>query len=362
MTALVSHPTFTRYMVPKRRTFNSTPLPPTSITMSNTTNNNMNITDTPGIGDAAFGGYKLVAVGTSEHTIQVPVALPMSKHPYRKVMVVNLFFRKIKTLATDLSFTSAKLVSTIATYFNWNTSPVEKKSSIAAETIPAAVLHVSNLTGLSYQNQYGAAVSFDITDARPANLRYFTFRSNWRASDIDSRWPNDLFSVDFVLKWPQNTVTASTPLLFNITSPTIDTNTNMTVNTDPLVALLFELGNLGDDHVVNLSTDDMRALLKRSVSAIIDTPTESVKRKTRLEKNLFGSPTTPSAPSLASAGAPKMDSVFASASTRLRATYTGPLDFLEDYNQSVFTTIFGENPTPLILTVTTRNNTFCFFV
>ena len=266
-------------MVPKRHTFNSTPLPPTSITMSNTSNNNMNITDTPGIGDAAFGGYKLVAVGTSEHTIQVPVALPMSKHPYRKVMVVNFFFRKIKTLATDLSFTSAELVSTIATYFNWNTSPVENKSSIAAETIPAAVLHVSNLTGLSYQNQYGAAVSFDITDARPVNLRYFTFCSNWRASDIDSRWPNDLFSVDFVLKWPQNTVTASTLLLFNIASPTIDTNTNMTVNTDPLVALLFELGNLGDDHVVNLSTDDMRALLKRSVSAIIDTPTESVKRK-----------------------------------------------------------------------------------
>ena len=51
-----------------------------------------------------------------------------------------------------------------------------------------------------------------------------------------------------------------------------------------------------------------------------------------------------------------MDSVFASASKKSTATYTGPLDFLEDHNQSVFNTIFGTRPIPLVLLATKRNN------
>ena len=118
----------------------------------------MNITSASDIGGAAFGGYKLVTVGTSEQTIWVPVSLPMSERPYRKVMVANLFFRKIKALAVDSDFTSADLVSTIATYFNFNTSSAENEAAAAAKTIRATVFNVSNLTGLGFQNQLGATV------------------------------------------------------------------------------------------------------------------------------------------------------------------------------------------------------------
>ena len=226
----------------------------------------MNIAGTSGIGGAAFSGYKLVTVGTSEQTIRVPVALPMSERPYRKAMVTNFFFRKIKALAVDSVFISANLVSTIAAYFNFNTSPAEDEATAAAETIHDSVFYVGNLTGLGFQNQLGAAVLFDVTAERPANLRYFDFRSSFRASDIDSRGLTNLFSVDFMLKLPQNTVAASAPLLSNIASPTITspttfTTNNMTMAADKLTTLRFELGNLREDHVATLGAKYMRSLL-----------------------------------------------------------------------------------------------------
>ena len=114
------------------------------------------------------------------------------------------------------------------------------------------------------------------------------------------------FFVDFVLKLPQNTVVASTQFISNIASLTTNKNNKRTVETDTLTALRFELKDLGDDDVTNLSTDDMRVLLKRLVSVTTNTPPESVKRTKGFEMNLFSSPTTPSIPSLVSTGTPKM--------------------------------------------------------
>ena len=76
----------------------------------------------------------------------------MSERPYRKAVVANLFFRKIKALVVDSVFISADLISTIAVYFNFNTSPAEDEAAAAAETIRDAVFHVGNLTGLGFQN------------------------------------------------------------------------------------------------------------------------------------------------------------------------------------------------------------------
>ena len=145
----------------------------------------------------------------------------MSERPYRKAMVTNLFFRKIKALVleVDSSFTSVDIVSTIAIYFNFNTSFADNGASVVAKTIRAAVFRVSNLTGLWIRSQCGTDVYFGITNARPTDIYYFTLRSNSQASDIDIRGPV-IFFVDFVLKLPQNTVVASTQFLSNITSLT----------------------------------------------------------------------------------------------------------------------------------------------
>ena len=102
-----------------------------------------------------FGSFQLMEVGSSARTIRVPTALPMSEKPYRKAMVADIFFRKIKALALESDFSSADLVVTFATYFDFNTGSAEIESVAAANKIHDAVFCVENLIGLGFRNQYG---------------------------------------------------------------------------------------------------------------------------------------------------------------------------------------------------------------
>ena len=65
---------------------------------------------------------------------------------------------------------------------------------------------------------------------------------------------------------------------------------------------------------------------------------------------LFGvaTPSTASVTNITSV-TPKMDQVFATSSASVISTYTSAFNFLEDGNQAVFASIFGVNPTPLLL-------------
>ena len=136
-------------MAPKRVILTPLPLPSAIMTFghsnNNTTstnnNNNMKVFGTSSIDGGSFGVYKLVTVGTSDKTIRVPSVLPMSERSYRKSMVANLFFLKIEALASDSSFTTAHLISTIVTYFNFNTSPAENEVTVAADEIRPVVFH-----------------------------------------------------------------------------------------------------------------------------------------------------------------------------------------------------------------------------
>ena len=112
----------------------------------------------------------------------------------------------------------------------------------------------------------------------------------------------------------------------------------------------FELGNLAEDHLESLSTKDMRSLLKRSVSAITSSPVKSWKKVKSSPSTLFGV-TTPSTTSSATdkSTTPNMDMVFAHSASGVTSTYTDPFNFLEDGNQAVFTSIFGDKSTPLWL-------------
>lgn len=65
--------------------------------------------------------------------------------------------------------------------------------------------------------------------------------------------------------------------------------------------------------------------------------------------NLFGSPLQCTIYSVSSAGTPKIDGLFVTASNGMGVTYTGALDFLEGGNQAVFNSVFGDSPTPLSL-------------
>ena len=108
-----------------------------------------------------------------------------------------------------------------------------------------------------------------------------------RASSLDSRGPDNELSFDFVLKLPHTFVNVAAPVVSNITSPhpvsSITENT-----TEGLEAMQFELGNLAEDHLDSLSNEDMRFLVKRSVSAITSSPIKSWKKVKSSLPTLFG--------------------------------------------------------------------------
>ena len=171
--------------------------------------NHNNIVQTTGTSGNVFGSYQLLAVGTSDRNIRVPVPLPMSQLPYRKAMVADLFFGTIKGLALDSAFSSADLIATTAGYFGFNTSSAEDEATVASDKVRAAIYNVEHLTGLGFCNRKGNTVSFDPIGDRPEDLRYFAFRSVFMASAIDIRGPDTPFSVKFVLRLPQTLVSAA---------------------------------------------------------------------------------------------------------------------------------------------------------
>ena len=152
--------------------------------------NNNNMTQTTGTTGNAFESYQLLAVGTSDRNIRVPVPLPMSQLPYRKAMVADLFFGTIKGLALDSAFSSADRIATTAGHFGFNTSSAEDEATVVSTKVRAAIFNVEHLTGLGFRNRKGDTVLFDPTGVRPKDIRYFAFRSVFTASAIDSRGPD----------------------------------------------------------------------------------------------------------------------------------------------------------------------------
>jgi len=283
----------------------------------------------------------------------VPVPLPMSQLPYRKAMVADLFFGTIKGLALDSAFSSADLIATTAGYFGFNTSSAEDEATVASAKIRAAIFNVEHLTGLGFRNRKGDTVSFDSTGVRPKDIRYFAFRSVFTASAIDSRGPDTPFSVEFVLRLPQTLVSAADSALTPNTlplSPSIKTPDSMakTAKPDSIAAMSKQIEETDFD---DMSAADIRAMLKRSMTAAFSAPVDTPKRvRTDSDHvtNLFGDIIPGSSLS------PKMDGVLAASSRKNGTTYNGVLDFLEDGNQPAFDSVFGTNPLPLVL-VTVRD-------
>ena len=106
--------------------------------------NTNHMTQTTGTTGNAFGSYQLLAVGTSDRNIRVPVPLPMSQLPYRKAMVADLFFGTIKGLVLDSAIFSADLIATTAGYFGFNTSSAEDEATVASAKVRAAIFNVEH--------------------------------------------------------------------------------------------------------------------------------------------------------------------------------------------------------------------------
>ena len=312
--------------------------------------NNNNTVKTTGTTGNAFGSYQLLAVGTSDKNIRVPVPLPMSQLPYRKVMVADLFFGTIKGLALDSAFSSADLIATTAGYFGFNTSSAEDEVTVASVKVRAAIFNIEHLTGLGFHNSKVDAVSFDPTGVRPKDLRYFAFRSVFTASAIDSRGPDTPFSVEFVLRLPQTLVSAADSISHPNTLPL----STPTKTPDSMAAMSKQIEDTDFDA---MSADEIRTMLKRSMSAALSTPVDTPKRVKTTSghvKNIFDTLLPGSSLSVGSPGTPKMDEVFAASSGSKGTTYNGALNFIADGNQPDFVSIFGTDSLPFVLVKTNK--------
>ena len=104
----------------------------------------------------------------------------------------------------ESDFSSANLVATIATYFDFNTGSAEIESAAAADKIHDADFRVENLIGPGFRNQYGTQIYCRPNEPRTANLTYFAFRSAVRASTLDSRCQNNEIFFDFFKSYHKN--------------------------------------------------------------------------------------------------------------------------------------------------------------
>ena len=82
---------------------------------------------------------------------------------------------------------------------------------------------------------------------------------------------------------PQTIVAVSSLALSNLASPSISIIC-ITAGKGDLEVFQFKLDNLADNHVDNLINDEIRELLKRSVSAMSSTSSDTVKRAKEIEK------------------------------------------------------------------------------
>ena len=161
------------------------------MTSTNNTIHNNNITNlgggSGGSSFANFGVYQQTPVGLSELSIRTLVPDAISAEPYRKASIAKLFFHHILSL-TDSPYVSFNdLLATVAAYFDINTGSTEREAEAAAQSISRLFFRVSNLIGVTFSDSSGKPIKVPDTANRPADITYFTFRSNVNANTVDCR-------------------------------------------------------------------------------------------------------------------------------------------------------------------------------
>jgi len=127
----------------------------------------------------------------SELTIRTLVPDPISAEPYRKALIEKIFFHQILSLSDSPPVSFNDLIATVASYFDINTGSAEMETETATQSIFRSFFHVLNLINVTFFDTFGKPIKVPDTDSRPADVTYFTFRSNGSAKTIDCRTPKN---------------------------------------------------------------------------------------------------------------------------------------------------------------------------
>jgi len=173
-------------------------------TNKNVHNNNVSslTAGTSGFVFWTFGIYQQTSVGLSGFSIRTLVSDLISAEPYRKVLIAKLFFHQILSFSDSSSVSFNDLISIVASYFDINTGSAEREAESAAQSISRSFFQVSNLIGVTFYDTLGKTIEVPNNAFRPADVTYFTFRSNVSANTDDCRVPKKSLTLEFSLRLP----------------------------------------------------------------------------------------------------------------------------------------------------------------
>ena len=152
---------------------------------------------------ANFGVYMQTPVGLSELSIRTLVSGPISAEPYRKALIVKLFFHQILSLTDSPSVFVNDLMAIVAVYLDINTGSAEREAEAATNSISRSFSMCQTWSALPFLTLPNSLFFFKVTDFdnRQADITYFTFRFNVSANIVDCRAPNKYLALEFLLRF-----------------------------------------------------------------------------------------------------------------------------------------------------------------
>ena len=259
----------------------------------------------------------------NELSIRTLVPDPTSAEPYRKALIIRLLFRQILTLADSPSVELNDLLSTVASYFTINTGSAEREADTAAQSIFQSFFRVYNLTGVAFSDASGKSIKVSNPASGPADLTYFTFRSNVLAKTVDFHAPTKSLTFESSLRLlqslnPSNFVSTATSLPFS-TPPSTPKLPQTVENFE------FTLRNVSHDIFSDMTPDELRNIVITARDTITNSPSTPLPPIS--STNLFFIPHCISSIVNQFSATPKMNRVRSIALSSGVMTYTGPLDF-----------------------------------
>ena len=103
-----------------------------------------------------FGVYHFTTVGVSEVAIRTFVPIPINAPPYRKALIVKLFFR-VDTSSVSVS----NLISTVTTYFDMSTTIIEREVEVSAISIRDSIFCIDNMVGVDFLEFKGGSITIN---------------------------------------------------------------------------------------------------------------------------------------------------------------------------------------------------------
>ena len=148
-----------------------------------------------------FGVYQQTSIGYSDISIRTLVPDTISTKPYRKALIVTLFFHQIMTLSDTPSISFSDLMSTVASYFGLNTGSTEREAETADINIRNDFFLFSNLQGVDFSDVSGRPLTIPDPACCPADLTYlltFLFVLSLPLPQLISALPHHLYPLNFL--------------------------------------------------------------------------------------------------------------------------------------------------------------------